>query len=258
MPNAMRNERRDRAQLTLGHLKPIYLLADSRLFFESRADGSTVLDDIVLNANAKRPSVAYIGASNGDNRSIYHDIFLPAFQSAGLGERRLIASCPSAEESLFLAQADIVLLAGGSVERGWHTFEQNGFRSLITQRYHAGALLLGISAGAVQLGYGGLADDESAVFPTFGFVALYVGVHEERENWKSLRLALSLQDPPVHGVGIPAGGGMVYYANEIYPIQKPIVEIEIGTMGRREGEIYPHRFTPEMARLTDGALRNSN
>ena len=163
----------------------------------------------------------------------------------------MIVSCPSAEDSLFLAQADIILLAGGSVEKGWHIFEQNGFRSLIAQRYRAGALLLGISAGAVQLGCGGLADDGSAVFPTFGFLALYVGVHEEREDWKSLRHALSLQAPPVLAVGIPAGGGILCYADENYPIQKPILEIEIGIMGRREGEIYPHRFTPAMAKLTD-------
>ncbi len=225
-------------------LRPIYLLADSRLLFESRADGSRFLDDIVSNAGVKKPSVAYIGASNGDNPDFYHGIFSPAFESADVGERRMIVSRPSAEDSLFLEQADIILLAGGSVEMGWRTFEGNGFRSLIEQRYLGGALLIGISAGAVQLGRGGVTDDESAVLATFGLVPLYVGVHEEREDWKSLRRALSLMEPPLHAVGIPAGGGVMCHDDELHPIRQPVFEIEIGVAGRREGEIHPVRKTP--------------
>jgi cyanophycinase len=240
------------------HLKPCYLLADSRLLFERSAAGTRFLDDIVMNANSKRPSVAYIGASNGDNRSFYQDIFLPAFESFEVGERRLIVSRPSADDNLFLAQADIILLAGGSVEKGWNIFAENGFQSLIAERYRRGALLLGISAGAVQLGYGGLTEDESAVIPTFGFLGLYVGVHEEREDWKSLRLALSLQNPPVHGIGIPSGGGVMFYAGDLYPIRKPLFEIEIGVMGRREGEIYPQRFPSKMVKIRDESARNLN
>lgn len=246
------------AQPSPVHPKPCYLLADSRLLFEGSADRARFLDDVVMNANSKRPSVAYIGASNGDNRSFYHDIFLPAFESVDVGERRLIVSRPSAEDTLFLARADIILLAGGSVEKGWNIFAGNGLRSLIAQRYRSGGLLLGISAGAVQLGCGGLAEDESAVVPTFGFLGLYIGVHEEREDWKSLRLALSLQNQPVHGIGIPSGGGVMFYAGELYPIRKPLFEIEIGVMGRREGEIYPHRFPSEMINLGDKLARNLN
>lgn len=237
----MSDERRDPEQPGQAHLKPLYLLADSRLLFGSRADGSRFLNDIVSNAGVKKPSVAYIGASNGDDPNVYRDIFLPAFETVDTGERRMIVSEPSAEDHLFLERADIILLAGGSVEMGWRTFEGNGLQSLIAQRYRGGALLVGISAGAVQLGRGGLTDDESAVILTFGFVPLYIGVHEQREDWKSLRRALSLQEAPLHGIGIPAGGGVMYHTDEIFPIQLPIFEIEIGVMGRRETELYPYQ-----------------
>lgn len=238
--------------------KPCYLLADSRLLFEKRSDGARFLDDVVMNANSKRPSIAYIGASNGDNRTFYHDIFLPACEPFELGERRLILSRPSADDTLFLSQADIILMAGGSVEKGWNVFSGNGFRPLITQRYRSGALLLGISAGAVQLGCGGLTEDESAVVSTFGFVGLYVGVHEEHEDWKSLRLALSRQNRPVHGIGIPSGGGVMFYSGDLYPIRKPLFEIEIGIIGRREGKIYPHRFKSQTHKLGDNSAMNLN
>jgi molecular chaperone HtpG len=220
-------------------LKPIYLLADSRLLFHKRADGSLFLRDIVANTGASHPSLAYIGASNGDEPNYYRDLVLPAFESVGVGERRMITSQPPPDDRLFLKRADIILLAGGSVEKGWHAFEENGLRVLINERYRAGTLLLGVSAGAVQLGRGGLTDDESAIVATFGLLPLYVGVHEERDTWKTLKRVLSLQEPPAHGIGIPAGGGAMYHDDEVYPIGKPLYEIQIGVTGSRESELYP-------------------
>jgi cyanophycinase len=222
-------------------LKPIYLFADSRLLFQQRADGSLFLNDVVENAGVTPPSVAYIGASNGDNPSFYQDLFLPAFEPTGVGERRMIVSRPSPEDRLFLEHADIILLAGGSVEAGWRAFEENGFRSLIEQRYLAGAILLGVSAGAVQVGRGGLTDDESVFLPTFGLLPLYVGVHEEQENWKSLRRAISLQELPIHAIGIPSGGGVMYYEGEVLPIEKPLFEIQVGLTGSQEAQLYPNQ-----------------
>ena len=49
----MSNQKCDSEQSGQAHLKPIYLLADSRLLFESRAYGSRFLDDIVGNARVE-------------------------------------------------------------------------------------------------------------------------------------------------------------------------------------------------------------
>lgn len=220
-------------------LKPIYLLADSRLLFHQPAGRPPLIKHILGSTGGRRSSVAYIGASNGDEASYYREIFLPAFESVEVGERRMIVSQPSPEDRHFLEEAGVILLAGGSVEKGWRVFEENGFRTLIAERYLAGALLVGVSAGAVQLGRGGLSDDESALVGTFGLVPLYVGVHEERDRWKSLRRALSLQEPPAHGIGIPAGGGVMCHDGEVYPICKRLYEIQIGVMGSRESELFP-------------------
>jgi cyanophycinase-like exopeptidase len=245
MPGDVNGRKPDTDRPSSLGLKPIYLLADSRLLFHKRADGSPFLKDIVRNTGTCRPSAAYIGASNGDEPSYYRDLFLPAFESVGVGERCMIVTHPSPDYRRFLERADIILLAGGSVEKGWRVFEENGFQALIRERYMAGALLLGVSAGAVQLGRGGLKDDESAIVATFGFLPLYVGVHEEREHWKKLWRALSLQEPPVHGIGISAGGGVMYHEGEVYPIGKPVYEIQIGIAGSRESELYPNRGPQE-------------
>jgi len=78
------NQKCDSERSGQAHLKPICLLADSRLLFESRAYGSRFLDDIVSKCACENAVVAYIGASNGDNPSFYHEIFSPAFESVPL------------------------------------------------------------------------------------------------------------------------------------------------------------------------------
>jgi len=215
---------------------PIYLLADSQLLFWRQADGTLFLGDLLRNAGVKRPSVAYVGASNGDNLIFYHEIFLPAFEQVDAGERRMILCRPTPGDSAFLEHADIILLAGGSVEAGWRAFEENGFKSLIERRYAEGALLAGVSAGAVQLGRGGLSDDESTLLTTFGFLPFYVGAHEEKDDWKSVRRVVSLADGPAQGIGIPAGGGLICRDREVFPVRKPVFEITGGT-DSREGAV---------------------
>jgi cyanophycinase len=221
-------------------LKPIYALADSQLLFRRRPDGSLFLDEVVKNLDGKPRSAAYIGASNGDDLRPYHDIFEPAMQQIGAVECLMILSRPMPEEGAFLERADIILLAGGSVEVGWRAFESNGVKELIQRRRLEGALLMGVSAGAVQLGRGGLTDDESAVMPTFGFLPFYVGAHEERDDWRSLRKLVNLVPDNLRVIGIPFGGGIVYHEGEVTPVHKPLFELCVEDGKTSESSIFPY------------------
>ena len=220
-------------------LKPIYALADSRLLFWRRPDGSLFLDDVMRNLGATPSSAAYIGASNGDDLSLYHGIFEPAMKQIGTAQCRMILTRPMPEDGAFLERADIILLAGGSVEIGWRAFEENGFRDLIQRRRSEGALLMGVSAGAVQLGLGSLTDDGSELLPTFGFLPFYVGAHEERSHWASLRKVLTFVPDKVRAFGIPSGGGIVYHAGGLTPVCKPIEEIFLQDGKTYEDSIFP-------------------
>lgn len=206
-------------------LKPIYLLADSRLLFWKRPDGSLFLREVAEATEVQCPSAAYIGASNDDSLEFYHGIFEPAMQQIRSSECRMILKRPSAEDAKFLENADIVLLAGGSVEKGWRAFAENGLQQLIPRCFMEGAVLIGVSAGAVQIGRGGLAEDGTTLLETFGLLPFYVGAHEEKENWASLRKTLELTEEPCRGVGLPFGGGAVYRANELEPVGKPAIEL---------------------------------
>ena len=153
----------------------------------------------------------------------------------------MILSRPSPEDGIYLERADLIVLAGGSVEAGWSAFEKNGFKELFLRRFYEGAVFMGISAGAVQLGRGGLADDEQTPLSTFGLLPFYVGVHDESNNWVSLRSALALSKEPALGIGIPSGGGLIYHpdSGNVEPVYKPLYDVSAENAQNGETIIFP-------------------
>ena len=198
-------------------LQPIVLLADSQLLFWREND------QLLLERILKGSKAAYIGASNGDNPDFYA-IFVAAMEGFGIFDCRLIPSDVSEADLAFLNEADIILLAGGDVELGWRTFLTNGLNNHIVRRYFEGATLIGISAGAVQLGLCGLAADGS-LFETFKLVPFIIGAHEESNNWKTTTDLLRLSATNTRAIGLPTGGGAIYEDQTLEPLRHPLVEL---------------------------------
>ena len=210
-------------------LQPIYLFADSQLLFWSNKGIlflNTIRELIVLPA----PKAAYIGASNGDDPQFY-SIFEAAMENIGIRDCRMIYSSYTSVDELFMSEADIILLAGGDVERGWRVFNRAGLTELIIKRYYEGAILIGISAGAVQLGlYGVVQEGESLnkLIDMFKLVPFIISAHEERQEWKSLREAIEVLEGTAKGIGIPTGGGVIYYPDQsIEAIRYPLNEFSM-------------------------------
>lgn len=207
--------------------QPIYLFADSQpLFWKS--NGSLFLQNIRERLTGSSPKAAYIGASNGDNPE-YYEIFLAAMESIGINDCCMISAFFEEEEQEFLDNADIILLAGGDVELGWKTFQAVGLDKKVQQQYSEGAILIGVSAGAVQLGLCGCTDDSTHkdnVFNTFQIIPLAIGAHEEKNEWQNLKRLIKAKETFGKGIGIPTGGGMIYHADHsIEPIRYPLQEL---------------------------------
>lgn len=167
---------------------------------------------------------AYIGASNGDNPDFY-SIFVGAMEGLGISDCKMIPAAVSEADLAFLNDADIILLAGGDVELGWRTFLSNGLNHHIVRRYFEGASLIGISAGAVQLGLCGLAGDGS-LLETFKLVPFIIGAHEESDNWKTIIELLRLSETDTKAIGLPTGGGAIYHPDQtLDPLRHPLVEL---------------------------------
>lgn len=205
-------------------LQPILLLADSQLLFW-RENGRLVIEKVVKARTPDGLKAAYVGASNGDNPDFY-TIFVSAMEGLGISNCRMIASSLSEADLAFLNDADIILLAGGDVETGWQVFLNNGLSKHIVRRYFEGITLIGISAGAVQLGLGGLAADGSLI-ETFKLVPFIIGAHEESNNWKTTTELLRLSPTDTRAIGLPTGGGAIYHPDHtLEPLRHPVVELK--------------------------------
>jgi len=204
-------------------LKPIFLFADSQLLFW-RENGELLIERIVEASTRDQLKAAYVGASNGDQPDFY-EIFVAAMEGIGVVDCRMIPSALSEADIAFLNDADIILLAGGDVEIGWRVFLTNGLSEHIVRRYFEGASLIGVSAGAVQLGLCGLAADGSLI-ETFKLVPFIIGAHEETNKWKTTMDLLRLSANNTTGIGLPAGGGAIYHPDQtLEPLRHPLVKL---------------------------------
>lgn len=209
--------------------RPLFLLADSSLLFRR---GGDVLRSL-LGASPLR--AAYLGASNGDEPAFY-EIFVGAMEGAGITDCRMIPSRPSDEDLAWLASAHVILLAGGDPLLGWEAFQRNGVEPLLRQRYREGAVLIGISAGAMQLGTRAWRENPPPgaleLFPVLGLAPFIVGVHEA-PDWPELKRAMHAAGPGARGIGIPFGGGaLVHPDGTLEPVRHPVTAFhhEAGTL----------------------------
>ncbi|HEX9735806.1 MAG TPA: Type 1 glutamine amidotransferase-like domain-containing protein [Thermoanaerobaculia bacterium] len=222
-------------------VKPIFLFADSQLLFW-RDEDRPWLERVRREVDAARPKAAYVGASNGDQPEFY-DLFRGAMESVGVTDCRMIPTEPSEEDVEYFGRADLVMLAGGEVRRGWRAFKKNGLRQKVIERYYAGAVLMGVSAGAVQLGlYGFHQDEESGklkVFETFKLVPALIDVHDE-PDWARLQRCLIRAGEDVRGLGIPSGAGAVLHQDlTLEPVRRSLVEL-----AQEEGEVKQSLIFP--------------
>lgn len=217
-------------------LQPIYCLSDSQLlFWREEETGEPWLAGALAGlapTNGHGLRAAYVGASSGDEPAFY-SIFQSAVESVGIDDHRMILSTFGEEDRRFLESADLVVLSGGDPVRGWRIFEQSGLQEAITRRHFEGGVLLGVSAGAVQLGWvagpEGVSPDalapEDAVL-AFRLVPAAVDVHDEASGWSRLRRLIEVSGVSVRGLGIPSGGGLVYHPDgAIEPVRHPVHEL---------------------------------
>jgi cyanophycinase len=206
-------------------IKPLYLLADSQLLFV-KSGGDSLAERIRADLDTSNPKAAYVGASNGDQPE-FCSLFQAAMEAMGISDCRVVPSQLSREDILFLEEAGLIVLSGGDVERGWQVFEQNGLKELVPRKRFDGAVLMGVSAGAIQMGLGCLSNSaQPKQIDMFRFAPFYVGAHDEENDWFDLRALVNLSQVDTRAIGLPAGGGAVYYADgTLEPLRKPLIEI---------------------------------
>jgi peptidase E len=132
-------------------LEPLLLLADSQMLFWKEHD-ERFLARMVRSASVfpHHAKAAYLGASNGDAPEFF-ELFQAAFADLGFARCMHGHAEPSAAERAFLAEADVISLAGGDAVVGSRVLEAAQLTGMLRARWSSGALLVGVSAGAMQL-----------------------------------------------------------------------------------------------------------
>lgn len=211
--------------------QPLYLFADSQPLFWR---GGAFLAGLCQAAGNSQPNVAYIGASNGDSPDA-HGIFAAAFAQIDTRRTHWVRADYAAADRDFLETADVIVLAGGDVEAGWNVFTRTGMRELLEKRYREGAILVGVSAGAVQFGkYAAVpaAHGGQKLLETFGLIEFLVDVHDEKRDWQALSTTIQLLEGTVRGLGIPHGAALVAHGDGTFePVGRAVEEFVL-TDGR--------------------------
>ena len=216
----------------INNVKPIFLLADSQLLFYKNEDGLFInrLKKLLQKGfNDEEINSAYIGASNNDNPQFY-EIFESAMQQIDIRNCRMIKSNPDKGDFEFLENADLILLAGGDTQKGWDIIKHNGWNKIITEKYSKGAILIGVSAGVVQLGVKGYRAnfedvEKDAGFDTLQLVPFIIDVHAD-DDWFNISKRVELEGGQLKGYGIPYGAGIIYYPDmSLEAVRFPCTEI---------------------------------
>ena len=96
------------------------------------------------------------------------------------------------------------------------------------RRYYEGTLLMGVSAGAVQLGlmtWPEGASPSSDFTETFKLVPFIISAHDEKGDWAALKSAVQSTGGSFHGLGLPTGGGAVYHPDHsVEPVRYALYE----------------------------------
>lgn len=182
------------------------------------------LHDRAFELAGARPLVAWIGAASGDSPAWFARVaeVLRRRYGADVRHARTVPGpgLDADETRRLVDAAALVYLGGGDVAVLAERLRALGLDAQLRRRRDAGAVLLGVSAGAIGLTpwWVQFPDDHAALphptrFRCAGAVPIAVDVHDEDSDWEELRALLAAwarEEPEaqVDAYGIPRGGAL--------------------------------------------------
>ncbi len=174
------------------------------------------LHDRVFELAGARPLVAWVGAANDDS--------LPWFDRAASvlrkrygADMQMVHTAVADETHRLVDEAPLIYLPGGDVSLLSERLRALGLDERIRRRHAAGALVVGVSAGAIGLTRFWVEFPEDGRppyrIPCVGALDVAVDCHDEESDWEELRTLLDAwqrEEPgaTVEAYGIPLGGAL--------------------------------------------------
>lgn len=220
--------------------QPLVLLSDSQLLFLKEDNQPFIQRLYQLFPHKSALCAAYIGAANGDKPE-YFEIFEAAMQSIDITDCRHIKADANQDELAYLDYADLILLAGGDTYLGWQTVSK--LKPQLDSARARGAVLIGLSAGAIHLGSLGFHNkrhlSNTDMFATLGYCPAIISAHEEKMRWPMLKQLVKHTDGCLPGFGIPFGAGVLVTAdNRLQALHKPMIHMHVQDNAIKEQALW--------------------
>lgn len=182
-----------------------------------RKGGDPLLTHVLSSCGVPHPSIAYVGAANGDSPPFF-SMMSDHLHRCGAG-RVILAPLVRGRGKLektrsILESADMVFVSGGDVEAGMEVLEARQILPFFRELFERGRPFFGSSAGSIMLGQQWVQwedpDDDAtmSLFACMGFAPIVCDTHGEAEEWEELRSLLQLTAEGTVGYGIPTGAGL--------------------------------------------------
>ena len=202
----------------MGQMGPAILIAHGNA-------GDHIHDRAFALAGA-RPKVAWIGAANDDSRTWFERAARVLREKFGATVElaRTVGDVDADATRRIVAEAQVIYLAGGDVEKLAERAHAFGIDELIRRRHAEGTLVVGVSAGAIGLTRWWVEFPEDGRppyrIPCVGALPLAVDCHDEESDWEELRALLDAwqrEEPGalVDAYGIPLGGALEIAASGV-------------------------------------------
>jgi hypothetical protein len=208
----------------------IFLFSDSQLLFWRTSQGLFFerVKAALPPSSGGCPNAAYLSASSRDATDGY-ELFVAALKGIGVWSHRRIPPQPSASDRAYLQETDLLFLAAGDIARGWDALRESRLAERIVERHQRGAVLVAVSAGAVQVGrkgWRGLAPTSAELFDTLGLLPYIIDVHVDPTCRRLAHLLSVMGEPGARGLGIQNGGGLIFHpGGSLEPVNHPVQEL---------------------------------
>ncbi len=173
-----------------------------------RWEDNEIIHSQAISAISDESPIAYIPAADPDPTvgeaflSYYADLGAPHGYVVPIHDQRS-ASDPANYRRL--AQASLIYLGEGSVQRLIEAVEGTPVIEAIAAAFDGGAVIVGAGASAVLLGKWGLTSDQAKVYPGWGWVSdALIMPHYSEARLPQVRMALQ-RYPEAIALSIPAG-----------------------------------------------------
>ena len=206
--------------------------------------------DVVRATGKAKPVYAYVGAASDD--SLMFEKMLKGVMF-GLGSKVLSvrlskAKTKTSEAKAMLADADVLFISGGDVERGMQLIGERDLGGYFHELAAAGKIFEAVSAGSIMLGehwvrFPDNEDHKAEVFDCMGIVPMSFDAHDEASDWEELRV-LAKKLPAGSGkavFGLTSGAAAAWDGKKLRALGGPLARYSCGGGSKRLADLDPDR-----------------